>query len=308
MPKKPIWAADIEIAAPLAASLVAAQFPEFAGSRIEPLGIGWDNAAFLIDDRAVFRFPRRRIATKLIEREIAILPSIASWLPIPISSPRYVGTPSALYPYAFAGYDQLLGNTACTVRLANQWRAMLAAPLGNFLRTLHGIDTAPLSKLGLPPDEFGRFDHERCLRMTRERLPAISASGLIENVESFARWLEVNPPILLENHERRLVHGDLYARHVLLADSGWISGVIDWGDIHYGDPATDIAIAHSMLPAAAHSAFRDAYGTIDDRTWHNARYRAICSAIIALQYGISVNDTGMRELGVTALQLIGEAL
>ncbi|MDQ2679665.1 MAG: phosphotransferase, partial [Candidatus Eremiobacteraeota bacterium] len=142
----------------MAANLVAGQFPEFSNAKVDPLGVGWDNAAFLIDDCAVFRFPRRRVATKLIEREIVLLPRIASWLPIPISSPRYVGGPSALYPYAFAGYNQLAGSTACTIGLTNQRRAKLAAPLGNFLRTLHGIDVAPLTRLGLPPDEFGRFD------------------------------------------------------------------------------------------------------------------------------------------------------
>ena len=89
----------------LATRLVAAQFPELAGATLEPFGVGFDNAAFLADGRVVFRFPRRRIVAGSIEREVAVLPHLALHLPLPIPSPRYVGAPSADYPWTFAGYD-----------------------------------------------------------------------------------------------------------------------------------------------------------------------------------------------------------
>jgi aminoglycoside phosphotransferase (APT) family kinase protein len=86
------------------------------------------------------------------------------------------------------------------------------------------------------------------------------------------------------------------------------TGVIDWGDIHLGDPGIDLAIAHLMLPSDAHGAFRDAYGPIDDRTWNVARYRAAYHAILELDYGIRADDAGMREIGVAALRLMQHAL
>ena len=61
-------------------------------------------------------------------------------------------------------------------------------------------------------------------------------------------------------------------------------------------------IAHLMLPASAHDAFRDAYGSIDERTWTVARYRAIYHAVLELDYGVRADDAGMRAIGVTALQ------
>ncbi len=40
-----------------------------------------------------------------------------------------------------------------------------------------------------------------------------------------------------------LMHGDLYARHLLLDESFQLSRVIDWGDLHAGDGAVDLAVA-----------------------------------------------------------------
>jgi hypothetical protein len=63
-----------------------------------------------------------------------------------------------------------------------------------------------------------------------------------------------------------------------------------------------------MLPQSAHGAFRDAYGPIDERTWHAARYRALDHAVLELDYGIRADDAGMRSIGSAALQRLGVGL
>ena len=306
--RAPVWAADIDVDAALAARLIAEQFPALAGATVEPFGIGWDNAAFLIDRRIVFRFPRRRAVTNLIEREIAILPQIATRLPLAISAPSFVGTASAAYPWVFAGYGLIDGSTACSAALPEASRRALAEPLAGFLRALHAIEPAPLVARGLPPDELGRLDHVKRLALTRERLPALTAAGIVADPHLFLGWLAAHPPAPLHEASRRIVHGDLYARHVVLDARGRASGIIDWGDLHLGDPALDIAIAHLLLPCDAHDAFRSAYGPIDERTWNAARYRAIYHAVLELDYGLRENDAGMRQSGSTALQLISPAI
>lgn len=306
--ERPQWAADIEIDATLATRLLTAQFPQLNVARVEPLGIGWDNAAFLIDGHIVFRFPRRQIAAALIEREVRLLPSIASRLPLPISAPQYVGAASLDYPWAFAGYEFIAGETACSVRWSPKERVALAPPLARFLSALHDIDPTPLVAAGLPPDEIGRLDHHKRLGLTRERLQALAAAGLLADPQPFVAWLEAHPPVALAGAKRRLVHGDLYARHVLVDAHRCPAGIIDWGDVHLGDPALDVAIAHLLLPPAAHAAFRAAYGALDDRTWAAARYRAIYHAVLELDYGARANDRGMRAIGADALALILPAL
>lgn len=307
---KPIWAADIEVDAALAASVIEEQFPELREMAVEPFGIGWDNAAFLVGGRIVFRFPRRRASANLVEREVAVLPLVAPHVPLAIPAPRHAGVPSTEYPWPFAGYDLIAGTSADAVELSDDARCALAEPLGRFLRALHAVDAAPLVARGLPPDEIGRLDHRKRLPMAVERLAALAESaawanaGVTAEPARFVAWLAAHPPAPLADDARTLVHGDLYARHVLLGANARPSGVIDWGDVHLGDPALDLAIAHLVLPARAHAAFRTAYGGVDERTWTAARYRAIYHAILELDYGVRADDAGMRASGSTALRLI----
>ena len=305
---KPIWLADIGIDAPLALRLVSAQFPELGARNAEPFGSGWDNAAFLIDEKVVFRFPRRRSAAGFIEREVAILPRVAPHLPLAISAPRFAGSASPAFPWKFAGYDLIEGVTACSITLSDEARSGLAEPLAHFLRALHDVDPQPLASVGLPPDELGRLDHDKRLGLTMERIPTLTQSGLGARLDAFVTWLETHPPVALKASQHRLVHGDLYARHVLLDVRLCPIGVIDWGDVHRGDPALDIAIAHLMLPSSAYPAFRAAYGPLDERTWTAARYRAIYHAIVEVDYGIRSNDAAMCSMGLAALRLMETAL
>jgi aminoglycoside phosphotransferase (APT) family kinase protein len=304
---QPVWAGDIPIDSALALRLISIQFSELRAQRLVPFGIGWDNAAFLVDEKTVFRFPRRRVAAGLIEREATLLPLIAPHVPLAISASRYVGSPSPEYPWVFAGYELIAGSTACTVALSEEARGALAEPLARFLRALHAIELAPLVANGLPPDEIGRLDPGKRLRLAQERLPTVARAGSPENIDRFAIWLETHPPEPIDPAKRTLVHGDLYARHILLDAGAHPTGVIDWGDVHLGDPALDIAIALLMLPATAYAAFRAAYGPIDDRTWTAARYRAIYHAFVEIDYGIRADDAGMRTIGLAALQLMARA-
>jgi len=305
---RPPWTADFDLDVAYAARLIAEQFPELAGSHVRAFGNGWDNAAFLVDERFVFRFPRRRVAICLIERESAILPSIAPRLPLRISSPCFVGAPTAGYPSPFVGHELIAGATACSVPLGDEARLQLAVPLATFLRALHAIEPAPLVARGLPPDEIGRLDHAKRLALTKERCRALHAGGAALVWDELLVWMEEQPPEQLAARERTIVHGDLYARHVVLDESARVVGIIDWGDVHLGDPALDIALAHLFLPPPAHRAFRDAYGSIDERTWSAARYRAIYHAVLVYDYGVSVGDAALCEIARTAIGYLGSEI
>lgn len=292
------WTADIAIDEALAQSLIAEQFPVLAGATLRPFGEGWDNAAFLVAERYVFRFPRRAQFAHLIAREIVLLPRIGAQLPFAIPTPTFGGAPTERYPYAFAGYPLLRGTTLDRSRATTEARAALAPTLGEALRALHAIDTEPFAGV-LPGDDLGRLDHPTRLPLARERLALLHAEGLIADPEPLLTEMERIAP-LDDVRDDTLVHGDLYERHVVV-DDGTLVGFIDWGDMHRGDPALDLAIAHLVLPAGAHDAFRRAYGGVDERTWDRARYRAIYHAALFADYGLRIGDTHAREAGVAAL-------
>ena len=78
-----------------------------------------------------------------------------------------------------------------------------------------------------------------------------------------------------------LLHGDLYARHLLVDASHDLCGVIDWGDVCIGDPSIDLGIAWSFFPAEGRRRFFAIYGEVDAATAERARFNAVNHAIAA---------------------------
>ncbi len=96
-----------------------------------------------------------------------------------------------------------------------------------------------------------------------ERFQAVVSSGLaapaldIQGIQdiwaeavSAPRWQ--GPPVWL--------HADLHPANVVVS-GGTLSGVVDFGELCAGDPATDLAAAWSILPAGAAARFLDAYAS-----------------------------------------------
>jgi aminoglycoside phosphotransferase (APT) family kinase protein len=96
----------------------------------------------------------------------------------------------------------------------------------------------------------------------------------------------------------------------MLDDAGVISGVIDWGDLHLGDAALDLAVADLVLPPGtdAASRFSSAYGDVDASTRRRARYSAIYNAALFTEYGLRSGDpfrAGFRRNGTAPVEGVG---
>jgi aminoglycoside phosphotransferase (APT) family kinase protein len=99
------------------------------------------------------------------------------------------------------------------------------------------------------------------------------------------------------------VHGDLYARHLVLGDRDDLAGIIDWGDLHAGDPALDLSIAFSMFEPELREPFFRAYGEVDADTLARARFRALHYGVLLWDYGLEVGDATLVQVGEEALRL-----
>jgi aminoglycoside phosphotransferase (APT) family kinase protein len=298
---KNLWDPDFEISSAQAAQLIEQQFPQLAPARLELLGIGWDNLAFLVNARFVFRFPRREIAAPLIEREARVLPRLAPHLPLRIPVPEFFAAPSRDYAHAFAGYTLIPGQTACRCEWSEHERAEQAATLANFLRLLHHIPIDVETLNWAPRDEFARTDLEARAAKLKERLA--SNAAMLRADELCALLELVDELAATTPSATRLcwVHGDFYARH-LICENKRIAGVIDWGDVHLGDPALDLSIAFSFLPPSARNSFREIYGESDEATWQRARFRALHYAAALTEYGAAIGDAAIKAAGEYALR------
>ena len=248
------WVTEIEIPEQLARRLLDEQFPEFRDCPLTLLGEGWDNVAWQVGDGWVFRFPRRQVAADLITAENAVMPGVAEHLTAPVAWPQRVGQPTDDYQWPFAGYSLIKGEELCMAAPPAGRRLLLAEELGKFLRSLHAVSAEEASKLGAPLDTIRRLDIKYRSRRTIEYLARAVDLGLIENLRPWELLLEHVIPLCRQPRSVCLVHGDLYSRHVIVksADNGGdqdarLADVIDWGDLHVGEPAIDLSCAWSLL-------------------------------------------------------------
>jgi aminoglycoside phosphotransferase (APT) family kinase protein len=295
------WDAEVKVDEALVVQLLASRFPEFAGRPCRRIGEGWDCSAWLVDDEWVFRIPRRQLGADCLANEIRVLPSVADRLPSPVSTSVFVGQPTDGYPWVFAACRLILGESACDADLTDQQTVLLAGQLGSFLRALHAFGADEAATLGAMPDTYARLESSRRCSKAREAMTQAAESGLLSTTDELCRVIEE-----IEDRQPRprthcLVHGDLCSRHVM-TEPGRLTGVIDWGDIHVGDPAVDLAVGWSMFAADARSEFCAAYGPMDRNTRDLAVMRAIGHSLSCLLYAGDVNDRQLRLESQKALQ------
>lgn len=297
-----LWHAERGMDVAQAKRLIEAQFPALAPASVSVLGEGWDNHVFAVNGRWAFRFPRREVAVPFIATEARLLPPLAQHLPLPIPVPHFHGQPAEDYPWPFLGYTLLPGTIAARARLDAAARVALAVPLANFLRVLHAVPLELAHASNVPADEIARLDSARRAQLTSERLDALVARGVIRMRAPIDDALAAAPAYAPT--ATQLIHGDLHAGQLLVDAQGAACGVIDWGDVHIGDPGTDLAAAHALLPASAHGAFLAAYGHVPAGRWAAARARATWHGVALAAYGTDIGDAALVQEALDSLGMI----
>jgi aminoglycoside phosphotransferase (APT) family kinase protein len=294
----PVWDAERTVDPALARRLLEEQFPDLASLEIEPLGSGWDNTVYTVGGEWVFRFPRREVVLPGFRIEIELLPRLAPLLPIAIPVPERIGEPSEAFPWPFFGARMLPGVELCDAPEGS--RVVLAGELARFLRTLHGAEVLDAVGARLPENWTRRADMQVRVPYVLEKLAELDVlwhapphvTALIDGARSLP------PP-----EPKAVCHGDLHFRHVLI-ERGVMSGVIDWIDLCRGEPALDLQLVWSVLPAEARPAFFAEYGDVDADTLLRARVVAFHVGAALLDYG---HQEGMPSLEREALASLDRA-
>jgi aminoglycoside phosphotransferase (APT) family kinase protein len=271
--------ADIDVA--LVRRLVAAQFPDWAAAALAPVpSAGTDNALFRLGDDLVVRLPRIRGATGQAALEQEWLPRLAPLLPLSIPVPLVLGAPAEGYPWPWAVYQWLEGETPTVDRLVDPVGA--AAALGAFVTAMQRIPAGAWPSPAPQSPRGGSLTTRDAA--VREAIAALS--GVFPAAELTAAWEDAlrapawdGPPTWL--------HGDLHATN-LLARDGRLCAVIDFGCAGVGDPACDLMAAWTFLSGSTRAAFRAA-APGDDAAWAPGRGWALSMGLIALRYYETTN-------------------
>ncbi len=243
---------EVHVGLPVVRSLLREQHPDLADLPLRPAARGWDNVTVRLGDELAVRLPARALAAPLIEHEQQWLPVLAPVLravgvqtPVPVR----VGRPGTGYPWHWSVVPWLPGVPADTVTAAQ--RDPWAEHLASALAALHTPAAADA-----PVNPFrGRPLAERDEAVSA-RLAAVAGTNGAALRQAWSDGLAApewsGHPVWL--------HGDPHPGN-LLAGSGGLAALLDFGDLTAGDPATDLATAWLCFGPDGRARFWDTYAS-----------------------------------------------
>jgi aminoglycoside phosphotransferase (APT) family kinase protein len=264
-------AAEVSIDESLVRGLLRSQYPQFAEMACYQVAEGFDNALWRLGDELVVRVPRRELAVALIENELRWLPVVARNVTMQTPLPHLRGVPSELFAWPWLIATWVDGVPGDEINLNN-----VAPPindLAGFMREIH-TDAPP---------EAPRNPYRGVALIERSAMFDARVASLDEVIDvATARnlWTTCLAAPSFKGAPRWL-HGDLHPGNTLYRD-GALVGVVDFGDLCAGDPATDLAGALMSLPFDALGAFFEAYGVVDAATlWRTIGWATLFGVFMA---------------------------
>lgn len=208
------------------------------------------------------------------------LPLLAPRLPLPVPVPLRSGVPSDRFAKMWTVMTWVPGLPLDRGAITRGEHA--ADTLAAFLRALHVAAPADA------PVDTGRGAHPKdCTEGFEHFFRSVDADAIgsdVANVRAvWAIWDDAvaapaweGPPVW--------VLGDLHPANVVVAE-GTLAGVVDFGDLFVGDPASDLAAAWVLLPASAAARFFAAYAEADEATVRRARGLAAMKSLFLMLMG-----------------------
>jgi len=274
---------------------IVEKFPELTLKSIKYLSEGWDSVACRVNERLIFRFPKRAEVERTLLKEIGLLPELGPALPLPIPQFKYISEkPGQLFPFAFVGYEMIKGeqleNCSPEAQEADWWRRAV----GDFLTALHAFPVKRAQAFGV---EIFASTQEKSFQTWREWLEQFYLDSQAKIFPMLADKYQTAIGQEFENFLRNeanfqfepvLIHGDLNEEHILLDPATQrVTGIIDFGDAGIGDPAYDVT--EDILPY---------YKGKLDATWQQRRhfYRKL-GPLQIMFYAKKAGDGALLEFG-----------
>lgn len=274
--KRVMWPdAEVAIDEQVVRSLLAEQAPRLADLAISPAGVGWDNVMWRLGERLAVRMPRRESAAHLAVKEQRWVNEVGKTLPLAVPMPVHAGRPGCGYPWHWSVVLWLDGEPADQAAIESP--SVAAAALGGFMRCLHR--RAPADA---PDNAFRGVPLASRSDVFNERLEVLD--GHVDGPALRRGWASAlqarsyqEPPVWL--------HGDLHPAN-LIVSSGALAGVIDFGDLCAGDPATDLAALHMLLPRSVAPVFWQAYGRWEEDLERRSIGWALLFGLMLMEIGL----------------------
>lgn len=248
----------------------------------------------------VFRLPRRSNMFAQIKHEEKILGLMKKKLQIAVPDWRII-TPE-LIAYPLLPDKPALSIEPTTHELTwniEQTSELFVNSLAQVLAELHAIPPADAMSAGLEiqsPAEVRK-------KLSDDIDTVIAELGINRQLElQLRRWLDEDR---LWPDFSTVVHGDLYAGHILAKPTGGVTGIIDWSEAEVNDPSLDFSGHLAVFGEDSLKLLINAYEKNGGRIWAGVidQIRARNSAS-PLKFAVFALKSGLDEHLATAKSLL----
>jgi aminoglycoside 2''-phosphotransferase len=259
--------------------------------------VGQNNYIVEVNDEWIFRFPKAQVNLEESKLEYSVLCALGKRLTLTIPTPKYVQLTNKVQD-SFYAYHKIQGLPLLQGEFnALKDKTKIAKQIGLFLKDLHSTDTKRHLQPLLPEVDAKTRWQDMYNRIRNHLFGYMNASKMTEVTEIFDSILvEVGSA----GFEACVVHGDFGPSNLLFdKTSEELTGVIDFGSVHIGDPATDIASLIGIF------GYTDAFINEIAKTYPKAnqylKRAKLMTKTFALQealYGSENNDERAFEAGM----------
>lgn len=184
----------------------------------------------------VLRIPRRADLGRQIMQENKIINLAKKYLSVAVPDWKIANPEMVAYP--LLKHKPVITYDAKTFEVTwnmDKNNPVFVPSLAKLLVALHGIPTQETAELGIKSltSDMLRLEILERIKLVKSEL------GIGSDLENrWRHWLDNDQ---LWPEFTCFIHGDLYAGHILAANNGEISGVIDWSEGQVGDPTMDFS-------------------------------------------------------------------
>ena len=253
---------------------------------------------FLIKEQFIFRFPDKNLSNaacwRLILREVKVLKELGGKLTFRIPSPLFISeNPST----PFIGYEKIEGISLsrCFASFGLEERQNLAYQIGSFLSDLHSDKIYTLfKKMEIEGEETGRRIRKREFDyyMKIKRVYPLLTSEEVD-------WIErISTEYFDEENfsfHPVVIHGDFDTSNILVDPMNIrITGVIDFEECGYGDPAYDLTF-YDEGNTFRNAILKKYLGEADARLSVRTKYYSCKQPFVYLLTGIELGKERMID-------------
>lgn len=205
---------------------------------------GQYNDVLIVNGSLVFRFARVPAAVETLRTEVAIQASLHGHLPLSIPNPVYHNLDTNVIGEAFAGYRMIPGRPlwrdAFSAIYDRSALGRMARQLAGFLRALHATPVDDFLLLGLPRYETREHWASMVGRIRNYLFPYMRPDARAQVLADFESFFDSESDRY--SHKPLLRHGDFGTGNIIYdPERLLVTGILDFGHVGLGDPASDFA-------------------------------------------------------------------